>query len=375
MNDKGEITGIDNIEAIKKEIITTINNPQKINPPVYLAIEEVVLDKKKILYLYVPQSSQVHSCNGKIFDRNEDADLDITGNQSLISQIVLNKQSQYSENTIYPYCELSDLRKDLIKKALKLAFIRDGIHPWKNMTNIELLKSSRLHIKDLKTGKEGFTLACILLFGKDETILSVVPHHKTDLIVRRINLDRYDDRDDVRTNLIESFDRIMKFSEKHLPDPFYLEGNQRISLPSKIMREIASNILIHREYMNAYPAKIVFEKYRIFCENANRPHFRGNISIKDFTPYPKNPTIARMFKEIGLADELGSGVRNLLNYVKIYSGDEPVFIEEDIFKIIVPLKECFNEGISEDKSSQIGSQKNADETVNKTVEIIISIIK
>ncbi len=131
VNDKGEITGVVNIEAIKKEIITTINNPQKISPPVYLAIEEIEIDKKKVLYLYVPQSSQVHSCNGRIFDRNEDGDLDITGKQSLISQIYLNKQSQYSENTIYSYCEFSDLREDLIEKARKLAVIRDGNHPWK----------------------------------------------------------------------------------------------------------------------------------------------------------------------------------------------------------------------------------------------------
>ncbi|URA10320.1 winged helix-turn-helix transcriptional regulator [Thermospira aquatica] len=190
---------------------------------------------------------------------------------------------------------------------------------------------------------------------------------KTDLIVRRVNLDRYDDREDVRTNLIESFDRIMAFSEKHLPDPFYLEGSQRVSLRSKIMREIASNVLIHREYMHAHPAKIIFEKNRIFCENANRPHFRGNISLKDFTPFPKNPTIARIFKEIGLADELGSGVRNLLKYVKIYSDDEPVFIEEDIFKIIIPFKEDLVNQHSEDKSSH--------KTVEKTVEKIIYAIK
>ncbi len=85
--------------------------------------------------------------------------------------------------------------------------------------------------------------------------------------------------------------------------------------------------------------------------------------MKDFTPFPKNPTIARMFKEIGLADEPGSGVRNLLKYVKIYSGEEPIFIEEGIFKIIVPLKEDFAEELSEDKSSQ------------KAVEKILSAIK
>ncbi|MGB4268225.1 MAG: HTH domain-containing protein [Spirochaetota bacterium] len=82
--------------------------------------------------------------------------------------------------------------------------------------------------------------------------------------------------------------------------------------------------------------------------------------IKDFTPFPKNPTIARIFKEIGLADELGSGVRNLVKYVKIYSDDEPVFIEEDIFKIIIPLKEDLVNQHSEDKSSH--------KTVEKTVE-------
>jgi ATP-dependent DNA helicase RecG len=41
---------------------------------------------------------------------------------------------------------------------------------------------------------------------------------------------------------------------------------------------------------------------------------------------------------IGRADKLGSGVRNLYKYTKIYSGEEPELIEGDIFKTIVPLK-------------------------------------
>lgn len=36
-------------------------------------------------------------------------------------------------------------------------------------------------------------------------------------------------------------------------------------------------------------------------------------------------------------DELGSGVRNIYKYNKIYSGAEPTFIEGDIFKTIIPL--------------------------------------
>jgi len=34
------------------------------------------------------------------------------------------------------------------------------------------------------------------------------------------------------------------------------------------------------------------------------------INPASFSAFPKNPVIARFFKEIGRADELGSGVRN-----------------------------------------------------------------
>lgn len=39
-----------------------------------------------------------------------------------------------------------------------------------------------------------------------------------------------------------------------------------------------------------------------------------------------------------LADTLGSGVRNLYKYSKIYCGGEPELEEGDVFRIFVPLK-------------------------------------
>ena len=36
-------------------------------------------------------------------------------------------------------------------------------------------------------------------------------------------------------------------------------------------------------------------------------------------------------------DELGSGVRNITKYNKIYSGAAPTFIEGDVFKTSIPL--------------------------------------
>ena len=72
-------------------------------------------------------------------------------------------------------------------------------------------------------------------------------------------------------------------------------------------------------------------------ENWNRSSRHGRLDPKTFTPDPKNPILARFFRNIGRADKLGSGVRNLYKYTKIYSGGEPELIEGDVFKTIIPL--------------------------------------
>lgn len=96
-----------------------------------------------------------------------------------------------------------------------------------------------------------------MLFGKDNTILSIIPHHRTDALYRIYDVDRYD--------------------------------------------------------------------------------YRRYITRKRFSPKPKNPKIASVFREIGLADELGSGMVKLVKYVKAYSGGVPKLIEGDVFKTEIPL--------------------------------------
>lgn len=337
VNDSGVVTGVDPDCAakIKKDFVTAINNPQKINPACYLSVDEVQFEGKTVLHIFVPESSQVHRCNERIFDRNEDGDLDITDHTRSVAELYHRKQTSYSENKIFPHATLENLRIDLIDKCRKMAILRREEHLWAHLDDLDFLKSAQLYQTDPETGKSGLTLAGILLLGKDDVILTAVPHHRTDLILRKINLDRYDDRDLVCTNLVESYERIMAFVTKHLPDPFYLEGDTRISIRDVIFREVASNILIHREYTNAFPAKLIIERGRVRTENSNKPHGFGLINPEVFSPFPKNPVIARFFREIGRADELGSGVRKLMKFGKAYGHSDPELIEGDIFRIHV----------------------------------------
>ena len=340
VKDDGEILGIDEsaVEKIKKDFVTSINNANKLYPPLYLQMEEYDVDEKKILYVYVPVSSQVCRHNGKIFDRNNGSDIDITNNTDLVYQLYARKSGSYFVNKITRF-GIDDLRADLIDRARKMTSARMADHPWKSMNDEELLRSAGLILRDDMTQVEGITIAAILLFGKDSTIMSVLPQHKTDAIFRVENVDRYDDRDVIITNLIETYDRLVEFGHKHLSDPFVQEGIHSVSARDKILREIFSNLLAHRDYSSGYVAKFVIEKDKMFTENANRSHGNGALNLSSFEPYAKNPPISKVFREISLADELGSGMRNTYKYTKLYSGGEPEFIEGDVFRTVVPLSD------------------------------------
>ena len=64
----------------------------------------------------------------------------------------------------------------------------------------------------------------------------------------------------------------------------------------------------------------------------------GRVTPENVRPRAKNPIIAGFFREIGRADRLGSGVRNLYKYSKDYGGADPVFTEGNNFVISVSLK-------------------------------------
>ena len=111
VKDNGDIVGVDKeaVDQLKKDFVTSLNNPQTLNPAFYLAVDDVEIDGKTILYINVPESSQVHRCKGKIFDRNEDGDFDITNNTNLVSGLYMRKQATYTENRIFPYADMDEL--------------------------------------------------------------------------------------------------------------------------------------------------------------------------------------------------------------------------------------------------------------------------
>ena len=352
IEDNGEVCGVPKSAAmdIVKNFITMINNPDIISPVVSLNPEILEYEGKTIIHIHVPLSPEVHSYKKVIYDRVRDSDVKVKSTHQ-IAELYIRKREIYTEKKIYPYAKDEDMRFDLLPRIRQMAMNRQPGHPWGAMSDAGLLQSAGLIDEDKETGKKGYNLAAIMLLGKDSTIRSVCPAYRTDALLRRVNVDRYDDRVIVQTNLIESYDELVRFAEKHLLDKFYLEGHMRVSLRGVISREIISNTLIHREFTSSHYARFIIEKNRMYTENANRAVTGNEITPDNYVPNAKNPIIAAFFRNIWLADELGSGVRKLFHYVKRYSGKDPQMIDGDVFRIIVPLDDAYSYETDENKAS------------------------
>ncbi|AKC95979.1 ATP-dependent DNA helicase RecG [Sneathia vaginalis] len=369
VNDKREIVGVnkDRVDKVIKEFTTSINNPQKIYPPLYLLPEVFEIDNKKIIHIRVPEGYRVCRHNGRIWDRSYEGDVNVTDNSELVYKLYARKQGSYFVNKVYPNLDISFLDSSVIAKAKKMAISRNQNHVWKEMSDEELLRSANLILTDPETKREGITLAAILLFGKDNSIMSVLPQHKTDAIFRVVNKDRYDDRDVVITNLIDSYERLIAFGQKHLNDLFVLDGIVNVNARDRILREIVSNTLAHRDYSSGYPAKMIIDDEKITVENSNLAHGFGALDLRKFEPFPKNPTISKVFREIGLADELGSGMRNTYKYTQLYSGRKPLFEEGDIFRTIIPLSKIATQKVG----YQYSESQNEFEKIENNIKNII----
>ena len=94
-----EIVGVDPecIDKMIKNYTTSIINPNKLNPPMYLTPMPHEIEGKHIIHIRIPEGTQVRRLNGRIWDRTYEGDIDITDNAELVYKLYARKQSTYFE--------------------------------------------------------------------------------------------------------------------------------------------------------------------------------------------------------------------------------------------------------------------------------------
>lgn len=93
--------------------------------------------------------------------------------------------------------------------------------------------------------------------------------------------------------------------------------------------------------------------------------------MSKFEAFPKNPPISKVFREIGYADELGSGMRNTNKYTKLYSGGTPTFIEDNIFRINIPIDNVANLKVGPGAESYLDGESLEHSAMKLNIDLLL----
>lgn len=326
------------LNILYEKIKVGLENHINISPKIRLTIKVLNFYDEKILYIKVPIGQGVFTCRGgkSIYERRGATNYLLT-NISDQLRVQENKQIHYPDIKIIKYLNETHFNLDIYNKALNLIAQTKASHPWLKMDFEQVMKSSGLWRVDLYTRESGYTIAAALLFGKDEVISTIFPSFRIDALREKEGYEGYYDRDTFTTNIIDCYFRLMSFVGKHLPDFFFVKDSPKISIRDQIYREVFINFLIHQDYSAGLPSKFaITQSDGTFTANGNKIIFNKNIDPENHHPFSKNPLIGKFLREMGLAEELGFGLKKITSLVSLFSDDKPQFHDGKIFFTSIP---------------------------------------
>ena len=164
---------------------------------------------------------------------------------------------------------------------------------------------------------------------------------------RFIGKDKADifDHLDIHDPMPQAVDEIMLFLKKHAmrgADFSAIRRKDLWSIPVNILREVVINALVHADYSHrGTPIRIAFFDDRIEVENPGL--LLPGLTIEDMklgVSRIRNPVIARVFRELNLVEQWGSGIPGIYRQVEEGNLPEPT-IEELAGRVrfTVPLQE------------------------------------
>ncbi len=335
VSDNGKILGVspDKADKMKADIINSIKNSELFLPCPYFSPQILEVDGKVVMALEIPRGQYVYKYKGHYFDRNGEADIDVTNQPELLLTLFERKNPHLFEERFIDGVEMKHLDSNTFQYCKNILSVIKPNHYWFQMTNEEILLSTHLAKREDENGGLRLKNAALILFGTEDALMEFMPRYRFEALFHLCTYqqyndltqfpNRYDDRLTLHCNLITVYDRLSKFVERYLPDRFYLpEGSlQREDLRWKLFREIVANLCVHSDYSSGYACFLHIFKDRVITKNPTRllPEIpEGDLNIGQLHNYTKNPLLVRIFRELAWAEDMGSGTRNIVKYAPLY---------------------------------------------------------
>ncbi|HEY8686349.1 MAG TPA: ATP-binding protein, partial [Chloroflexota bacterium] len=194
-------------------------------------------------------------------------------------------------------------------------------HPWITLDERDFLANLGGWVKEREGGKEGPTLAGVLMFGRFRPIHEAVPYYIVDYQERPGAesdirwLDRVTTDGTWSGNLFDFYRRAYAKLTDGLKVPFRLEhGYQRIdeSHVHEAVREALVNTLIHADYAGPIGILAIKQPDRFVFRNPGGLRMSVDAVLAGGTSDCRNRNLQKMFQMVGLGEQAGSGYAKIL---------------------------------------------------------------
>lgn len=354
---KFEIIGLKNPELIEQNFLTTLR-AGKFNKTITVESKKYDLEGKKILSFYIPQKSSrdkpiYFNSKANTFIRTGSGDQRATSEE--IDAFYRNASFDNKDKELTNY-GIKNLDMQTVKKyRAYFSSVRTG-HPYLSLSTNRFLEKLGVLVDDK------ITYGGLLVFGKEEILSRELPQFRIDYLDilggSYDSLTRYNDRLVCEKNLFESFFELYPKLVKKINIPFKLRKGFRDEDPPHLqaIREALVNLLIHTDYFSkANPRIRVFLDRIEFFNSGSLPKALKFILEEDFS-LPRNPVIAKIFRFVNLADNIGSGFTKMISGWKSNYKLNPVIDGDfDCYRIIFPFRRIKHKPnlLKEDKKENI----------------------
>ncbi|MBA2728662.1 MAG: putative DNA binding domain-containing protein [Parachlamydiaceae bacterium] len=148
---------------------------------------------------------------------------------------------------------------------------------------------------------------------------------------------------DCEGTLLNQFQQAHHFVLSRLSKSFSIKGvirDEKLEIPEVAFREALINLLVHRNYHIQAPSKISIYDDRL--ELFSPGDFSGPIELDQLLKgltYLRNPSICKIFREMGLVEKMGTGFLNIFKSYEIWGLEKPQIIEgANFIKCILPRR-------------------------------------
>ena len=341
----GEIKDTD---RILKDFWNTINS-EKVSANI-LVDADVSVDEyngKKVIRINVPQAPYHQRpvyINGNplkgSFKRNHEGDYHCTEEE--VKSMLRDASDTGNDGGLLEGYTMDDIDPETLK-AYRIEYeMHNPDHVWNGTDNQTFLRHLGGYTVDRITGKEGLTVAGLLMFGTGLAIRERFSNIRMDYLDESNLLpdSRWSDRltyDGMwENNLYNFIKRVMPKLVKDIRRPFRLKGMNRIDDTPihKAIREAVVNLVIHSDYHITGILKIVKLDDGFMFSNP------GNLKLSIPAIYEggnskaRNPRIQTMLRMIGMGDNIGSGFPTILNVWKEENWRKPDLSENTELHIV-----------------------------------------